>query len=217
VTKRIDSQALEVANKALGLTGAGAAETELTDGIVDQVLSVKDIVRRSRTQSQTTGLYTAVMRTVHTDAETVQVDILPYVVPATNLIAPYLSPVPRSFDIWLLTAGVRLNAGGGGVTATLSVDYANASQGFGINDGGGAALSTLPHRLALWDAVITDVTTFAVLAGSEQPSAQIGLRLQQGVFTQLVFRATSTLTSQWDCQLLLGVFPVGLGQDALVG
>lgn len=215
MTKKIDSQALEIANKALGLTGAGSRITELADGVVDQVLEVTPIVRRSRTQGITTGIYTAVMRTDHTDAETVQAQLNPYRVPAINLTPPWPSPIPSSFDLWLLSAGVRRNAGGGTVSATLSVDYANSSQGFGINDGGTAAQSTLPHRLAFWDAVITDVTVFAILAGSEQPNAQIGLRLQQGIFTELVFRATSTLTSQWDCQLLLGIFPVGLGQDVL--
>ena len=58
--KKIDSQALDVLQKALGLSGPGSPITELTDGVVDQVLEVGGVIRRSRTQAGTEGIHAAV-------------------------------------------------------------------------------------------------------------------------------------------------------------
>ena len=73
--KRIDSDALGILTKALGLTGAGSQLTELADGVVDQALDVVPIVRRGRVIGASEGLFTAIMRNVHTDAETLTTGI----------------------------------------------------------------------------------------------------------------------------------------------
>ena len=216
MVKLIDSDALEILTKSMGLTGAGAQQTELLDGIVEQNLDVVPIVRRGRTQAGKDGVYSATMRTNHTGAVTVTNTVEPYAVGTVAVVAPYPNPVPPLFDIWLLQASVRQVSGTGTVSATLSVRYPG-QQGWGINETGlTQILVAQPHRLAHWDTVVSVGTNFAVLAGSAQPTANIGLRLARGGATELIFVVVSSATSAWDCQLTLGVFPVALGQDGIV-
>jgi len=213
--KRIDSDALQILTKSLGLTGPGAQITELTDGTVDQALDVVPIIRRSRTQMNKEGIYTAVMRNAHTDAETVTSTVTPYSLPNVSVIAPWPNPVPPQFDMWLLSASVVRISGGGTLGATISIRYPG-QQGWGVQDAGGALIaSAVAHRLAHWDAVVTVGTVFGVQAGSEDPTAFIGIRIPRGS-TELIFISVSSLTSAWECQLTLGLFPVALGQDGLV-
>lgn len=213
--KLIDSDALEVLNKAFGLQGRGAQQTELTDGVVDQAIDVAPLVRRGRTQAGTEGLYTATMRNSHTGAQTITNTALPYAIGTTPVVAPYPNPMPPEFDIWLLEAAIRQVSGSGTLSATLSLRYPGG-QGWGRTEAGNFVAVAQAHRLAHWDTIVTVGTNFAVLAGSAQPTAFIGQRIPRGGATELIFITVSDATSSWDCQLLLGVFPVSLGQDGLV-
>jgi len=219
--KRLDSQALGDLNRALGLTGAGSPVTELTDGVVDQILSVNEVVRRGRTQGGTEGLYTAVMVNAHVGATSLTVSVDPYNVAVANALPPYPTPMPRGFDVWLLQASIREHSGGPStIDATLSIDYSNDQQGWGQDNGGSFVLSSQAHRLGFWDAITTVGTDFAILAGSEQPTIYPNLRLPRGArpgasTTRLIFISTSSATVRYDCQLLLGVFPAALGQDGI--
>jgi len=215
MTKRIDSDALQILTKSLGLTGAGSQVTELTDGVVDQALNIVPIVRRGRTQVATDGIYTATMRNSHTGATTITNTIEPYNVVTTLIVAPYPDPVGPQFDIWLLAAAIRQVSGTGTLSATLSIRYPG-SQGWGRTEGGTFVGVAQAHRLAHWDALVTVGTAFAVLAGSEQPTAFIKTRIPRGGATELIFITVSSATSSYDCQLTLGVFPVALGQDGVV-
>jgi len=214
MVKRIDSDALGILGKSLGLSGTGSQLTELFDGTVDQVLDIGPCVRRGRTQAATDGIYTAIMRNVHTDAQTLTNVNSIYRMNSTIPIAPWPNPMPAGFDIWLLQASLAQVSGGGTLAATLSVRYV-AQQGWGRTNGGGTVVSALANRLAHWDAIVADSSSFGVLAGSEEPTAKIGLRLPRGA-TELIFVSTSSLTVTWDLQLVLGVFPVALDQDGVV-
>ena len=215
MVKRVDSDALTILTKSLGLTGAGSPVTELTDGIVDQSLSVNEIVRRSRTQVSKEGLYTATIRNSHTGAATVTSAVTPYAVPTIGIIPPYPDPVPPLFDIWLLQASIRQVSGAGTILATLSIRYPG-QQGWGLRAGTVFVGVAQAHRLALWDTIVSDGTNFAVLAGSGQPSAFPRTRIPRGGNTELIFASVSSETVAFDCQMVLGVFPVSLGQDGLV-
>ena len=216
MARLIDSDALDILTKSLGLTGRGAQETELFDGVVDQSLDLVAIVRRGRTQAGKEGIYTATMRNSHTGAQTITNTVEPYAVGTIAVVAPYPNPVPPEFDVWLLQAAIRQVSGTGTLSATLSLRYPG-QQGWGITESGAAQiLVAQAHRLAHWDTVVTVGTNFAVLAGSAQPTAFIGTRIPRGGATELIFITVSDATSSWDCQLTLGVFPVALGQDGLV-
>ncbi len=215
--KKIDSDALQILTKSLGLTGAGAQETELMDGVVDQSLNVVPIIRRGRTLSNKEGIFTATMRVILTDIERVALTVDPYNVGTTAAIAPYPTTVPAQFDLWLLAAAIRQVSGTGTLDASLAVRY-QGQQGWGIDDGGLFIGAEQAHRVAHWNGIIDDGSNFGILAGSLQPTAFLGMRLPRGFQnrTELIFTATSSATSTWDCQLTLGMFPVALGQDGLV-
>ena len=215
MVKQIDSDALGEVTLALGLSGAGSPITELTDGVVDQTLSVGEIIRRSRTQAGTVGIYTPTMRTVHTDAEVLSVTVNPYNVGATAVVAPYPNPMPRQFEVWLLGASMRIASGSGGINATLSLTNGTRQQGWGVDDSGAQILVSQAIRLAFWNAIGTAGTAFGILAVNRGPHQKIGLRIPRP-FSNLVFTASSALTTTLDCQLILGVFPIALGQDVLV-
>jgi len=216
--KKIDSDALGTITRSLGLSGRGAQITELTDGIVDQALSVNELVRRGRTLAASEGIFTAVMRNEHTDAQVLATTVPPYQPPAGLTRAPYPSPVPKQFDVWLLSATLRQASGGGTLAAVLYIDYAGPQQGWGVTDSGGGIVSAERIPLAFWDALATVSNEFGVL-NQLGTQAKIGLRIPRPMNlgdTNLVFVSSSSLTATFDCQLVLGVFPTGLGQDGIV-
>lgn len=211
--KQVRSDALDSVNRALGLTGAGAPITEFHDSIVEQTLDVGPMVRRGRTPAGTTGLFTAVMRNVHAIAETIQTIVNPYT-NAVGVIAPYPSPVDSSlFDLWLLTAGVRQITGSGTLTSVLSIDYPNATQGWGVDNAGGAIINTPGTQLVFWDSLVTQGVTFG-LKEDGQPTAFFRMRMRPGA--TLIFNSTSSAAITVDCHMLLGLFPVTLGQDVFI-
>jgi len=215
--KKVDSDALGVLNQALGLTGAGSPITELTDGIVDQTLDVVPVVRRGRTQARTDGLYTAVFRNVHSGASSLSSEINPYEVTPAIAIAPYPTPMPRQFDIWLLSATLRRATGTGTLAAALYIRYSAIQQGWGIDDGNAAValLSIVPF--AFWSTVFN---TGGTVIGTDGLGGQLnsvqGMRLPRDPNLALVFESMSSAASNFTCDLVLGVFPVSLGQDGRV-
>lgn len=209
--KKIDAQTLEGLNKALGLSGPGSPVTELTDGVLDQVIDVGAIVRRGRTQGQTTGLYTAMLRNVHTAADSRTATLTPYN-GTTTARPPYPAPMPRDFEVWLLTAVVTQLSGSGTLTAALRVNFpANV---MGLSTTGAGIISS--HNVAFWDTVVNEGITFAVASAKDETVEKIGMRLPRAALTQLVFASTSSAIATFDCFLTLGVFPVALGQDVIV-
>ena len=214
--KRVDSDALGTINKALGLTGAGSALTELHDGVLDQVFEVSASVRRGRTQAATDGVYTAIMQTVHGAADSQVTDQRPYDLIAGG-IAPYPNPMPPQFDIWLLGAELNRVSGTGTVEATLAMRYGTPKMGWAIDEAQAAVTPSNPEFvIAFWDALAVEGTTFGILHGSNGPYARFGYRLPRDVGSDLVFRSTASAIATYNCNIVLGVFPVGLGQDALV-
>ncbi len=216
MVKRIDSQALDILTKSLGLTGAGSPLTELTDGVVDQMLSINEMVRRSRTQGVTGGIYSGIMRNIHTDAETLNSTLDPYDVGTTIAIPPYPPVMPPQFDVWLLGAALLRASGGGTIAAALRVTHDPAQVGWRVDDGGAAFAGTGNFVVAFWDSLIDASGIFGIMPGTAAPFAFIRMRLPRSPNTRLTFSSVSSLTSTYDLQVLLGVFPVALGQDGLV-
>jgi len=211
--KQIDSQALGILNKSLGLTGAGSQITELMDGVVDQVLDIGPCVRRGRTQAGTGGIYTVRTRNTHTDASSLTSTINPFN-PTTTQIAPYPLIMPDTFDIWLIDAQVsHISGSTATISAALILTYPAIMMGVsGVGPGTAAASN---HTLAHWDALVTENVTFAVLAGDRGPRAVFNLRLPRNLATAFVFASTSVLTAAFQLEMTFGVFPIALGQDVV--
>ncbi len=215
--KRVDSDALGVVTRALGITGAGAPVTEFIDGQLEQTLDIAPIVRRGRALAATEGIFTGLLRNIHTDAESLVTALNPYsVLPRVAAIAPYPAIVPAQFDLWLLGAVLVRTSGGGTLNATLTLQY-NA-QGWGLDDNDAAVAGNLTMPLGNWDTFLTQggFTTYGILAGSDQPFLNLGLRIPRAGAPELSFFSTSSLTVTITAQVILGLFPVALGQDAIV-
>jgi len=222
VAKQIDSGALDVVDSALGIGGAGsAAITELDDGVVDQVLSVNELIRRGLAPPATQGIFRGVMRNTHSGAGGEFSTWTPYNPVLATILAPYPRPVPPGFDIWLLRACVVVTTVLGTVDAVLLIQ--NVRQGFGITQTGAFQLSNQRLPLAYWDTIVDqDVTAKFLVTGTENsdPWKQINQRLprlgETGSVVQILFATESTATSAYECNLIFGMFPVGMGQDAVV-
>lgn len=216
MTKQIDSSALGSVQRALGLTGAGAPDSVLHDGDVYQVLDVGPLARRGRTQLATGGIYAAVLQNVHGGATDEQSEINPYS-PGVNAVPPYPAEVGPQFDVWLLGATLTINSGAGGLTrAMLFLGLGATSIGWGVNSVPAPVAPAPQLGLCYWDALVVQggVQTVGIQENGD-PFARFGLRLPRTLDTKLLFGSTSAAAVTFDCQILLGVFPVGLGQDAL--
>ena len=220
--KRVDSQALGLTNVALGLTGAGAAETEYVDGQLEQSFNVTPVVRRSRTQAGTEGLYYGLLSNVHTAAGQLSTNVDPFNV-STGRLSPYPSvpgPWPPGFDLWILSATVLNTAGGGTVEALLNLLWEPTAQAWGLNNSAAAITGNNVQPLAHWDT-LTTVTGYAVLSGDRGVRATFGnngVRLRRGTVggnSRIQFVSKSNGSATFQCTVVLGVFPVALGQDGV--
>jgi len=219
MVKRIDSDALGILTKSLGLSGAGSPLTELADGVVDQALSVNEIVRRGRTLAGGSGIFSAILSNINVDAQTLLSSINPYAVGATAQIEPYPDPVPEQFDVWLLAAAMRRQSGTGTIAAALSVQYPGRTQGWGLNTSSNAVVQVDPIVVAFWDAIFATSTNDGIRNGARGPWVQIGLRIPRGTGAStgtIRFSTVSSATSTYNCNMIIGLFPVALGQDGIV-
>ena len=217
MTKKIDSDALEIVNKSLGLTGAGSPVTELQDGVVDQILDVGPAARRGRSIAPSDGIFTGLIQNGHLagDERTTQLDV--YEVGTVVSIPPYPAIVPVQFDIWLLYATVRRSTGAATVDAALFYQMPSANQGWGVDNAGAQVVESAPMALAFWDTLQVLNTTFGLM-GTLGPMAKIGIRLPRGnpVNGSLRFVSSTSAAATIQCQMVFGIFPVSLGQDGLV-
>lgn len=220
MAQKVKSDALSVVQRALGLTGTPASgDTEFLEGTLDQVIDVGPLVRRGRTLAGTGGIFRGILRNVHPGADSKSSGIAPYAALEANVVAPFPAVVPPEFDVWLLTAGVRRFTGSGALSRCFLV-MTNVLQGFGINDSGAPVVGVneiIP--LAYWDDLQVSTDTIGVTT-SMGPLRKLGIRIPRiGVLPAapvgLSFRSTSAGAATFDCLLLMGLFPVGLGQDVL--
>lgn len=212
--KRITSQALDLVNRVLGLTGAGSPETQLTDGIVDQALDINPIIRRGLTPAASTGLYTGRISNIHAGSGTITTTVEPYNV-ATGATGSFTAPIPAGLEIWLLTAAVRQVSGTGTLAALLHVAWPGTNRGFGVDSAGAAIGGGADYAVALWDSVLAAPGMTVGLLESGAPLAKIGLRFPRGGGT-MSFSTTASALATFDCHIVLGLFPISLGQDVLI-
>lgn len=215
--KRVNSDALQEVDRALGITGqAGALETEFQDGIVDQVLDVGPLIRRGRTLGISEGIFEGTLRNVHPGAGSLTSVTNIYLVPVAPAFPPWPTPVPRGFDVWLLNAVVRQVSGAGTFQGALFANYDAGVQAFGVSNTGATVVSSAHHVLVNWDGLVTDTFVYGVLNGAVPKVTPF--RLVRGTVpgTSLTFSSTASDVITFDCQVLIGLFPTGLGQDVIL-
>ena len=213
----VDSDALGVVNRALGISGAGASETELTDGILEQVVDVAPIIRRGRTIQPSEGIFYGVMENVHPAAGVLSSLINPYKPEVALRHAPYPAIVSPRFDIWLLYATVVRTLGTGTATATLSLRFDGQTQGWGVDNLGAAVTAVPRHPLAFWNTVRSPTDIEFLTLADTQPAVKLGYRFPRVGSPDLVFLTEVTALATYQLGLVMGLFPVSLGQDGMVG
>jgi len=215
LSRQIDSGALRYVGGSLGISGFAPQHIDLMDDSVQQTFDMGQIARRGLADISNAGLGVGVLRNIHTDAETLGSSVDVYNV-ATGAIK-WPVPVSDDFDIWLLAAGLHRTSGAGTVNAGLSLNYGLQMDVFGVDDSGAAVTGFSDViTLAWWDTLITAGDTFGVRGAAGAPNERIGFRIPRSTPASLLqFTSTSSLTVTFDCQLLLGLFPVALGQDGI--
>lgn len=209
--KRLSSDALTLVDRALGAggVGGGSQHTEFSDGVLDQVLEVGPIVRRSRALA---GMYVASILMEHAGAGWLSHTVDPYNPPAGN-VGGYPKRVPDDMELWLLGASLRRTAGTGDAGGLL-LWQGELMGGFGITNSDVAA-SLDAMAIAGW------VTGEAVVLTGQRPRSiatngtmfvQTNLRLQRGG-ALLTIQTDATAIADWKMTLMLGLFPLCLGQD----
>jgi len=214
--KPIDSDALGFLNKALGISGRGVPVTELADGVLDQSLDVNPIVRRGRTLGATEGIFLVRMRNNHAAANSTTSEVNPYIA-AQFANPPFPSPIPAQFDLWALEVSVSVGAGSASISGALFVNFPPTIQGIGLNDGGGGQGAVITSNcIAFFDTIVDENVIFATNAATGSPRKKLGMRIPRSTLTQFVWATTSTGVAIYDLLLLVGLFPVSLGQDGIV-
>jgi len=211
--KKIDSQALGILTKSLGLTGAGSPITELMDGVVDQVLDIGPCVRRGRTQAGTEGIYSVALRCAHVGADSEFAIMDPYNALLAGVRAPYPSPMPAGFDIWLLAVGGTQGGGSSTVNVVLRVQFPGSQQGFGIVDST-AVVVDADMVVARFDAAVATTGSYFI-AESGDAIIYPKMRLPRSLTIQLRMDSVSSGATTHTLNILLGVFPTALGQDVI--
>ena len=208
--KRLSSDALTLVDRALGAggVGGGSQHTEFSDGVLDQVLEVGPIVRRSRSLA---GMYVASILMEHAGAGFLSHTINPYE-PAAGNVGGYPKVVPNDMELWLLGASLRRNSGAGTATALL-LWQGELMGGFGITDSD-VATTLDAMAIAAWDGTAVTMTGQKPrsISTDGRPFVQTNLRLQRGG-ALLTIMTTASDIADWKMTLMLGLFPLCLGQD----
>lgn len=217
--KELDSVALQLVNKALGLAGGGAQTTELEDGLVQQVLEVSHLIGRGRAPI-TDAIKWCVLETVHGAADDQVAAVDPYFTNSTPGSSPnWPVPVPAGFDVWFFGATGRalsgnLDDGYLGMVGDMSGE--KGDMGFSQNQAGGAATNAaIRYPLQAWNNTtgLAGITFLRVLADSSATAgAYRPVRIPRGSTIEL--RLLSQGAAVLQAYILMGIFPVGLGQDA---
>lgn len=210
--KTIDSGALTLLNRSLGLAGTGSQLTSLDDGLVNQVVDVAGIVRRSRTFGA--GVFYAVFQNAHAAANT-QISSVNVYAPGAVSVAPYPGTMPDGYDVWVLGAAGLVTAGGNFSTGLLSIQALERQVGIAVDESGSliAGTRSTEQGLVRWDSAVTTGGISPLLTEAGEIFAPMGIRVPEGATMR--FRSTSGGVGTFRAIVTLGVFPVGMGQDGV--
>lgn len=214
----IRTNTLDLVNRGLGISGRGAPETTFADEELLQTVDVGPLIRLSRTPAESGGIFYAIIRHVHGAAGDLETGVAPYDLETPGAIGAYADPMTRGFDVWLISACVRRVSGAGTLTvAQLGVSYFSGTQGWGVDDSGVAVVVADIQALATWETLIsTPPRAYGLLSGGNGTMVYPKLRLQRNPSTRIQFISTvAAAAATLDLQLVLGVFPEGLGQDVV--
>jgi len=212
----IDSDALSQVQRQLGISGVGTGVAMLEDDELRQVLDVGPAVRRGRADVANGGWFWGVLVNEHAGASSLSSFINPYEPMALSLTSfPPLVDVSR-FDIWIAGATLRLLSGATSIAdAALIIGAPLRSLAFGKTDSGaGITPSGGGFVIQSWGTKVVASDTFTyMLPEVRVPFETTNIRMPRG--SNLVFDTQSIGVSTYELSIIMGLFPIGLGNDIL--
>lgn len=213
MTRPIDSDALSLVNRVLGIAGTLPGTTLLDDSNVSQILSLNDIIRRGRTIGVTQGWYYGVLETLHSGAGQEAASIDPYA-PGAAAVDPYPAIVPTGNDVWLIGATVKRSAGSGDLTGGLLILNPPAVQaGWGIDESDNPISPSAQIALARFTGIDESLSSGSTAGISGDGSSYVRLNLRLARPSTLTWSSEAAAAATFRCIVILGLFPAGLGQD----
>jgi len=216
MSREIDSAALTTLNRLLGIAGVGSAQTTLEDGVLQQVIDVSSVVRRSRTPGTSTGYFLCPMLNDHAGADDEESQINPYTPGVLVNPAGGYPPVVRDgFDVWIVGATASRSAGAGDLTGgVVEIEHQSTDIGWGVTDTGAILTSSTPTcftAFAVLNTLAAGATPFAAEIGTGLLHSRAAIRVRRGQ----VIHWQTTSGGAMEALLILdiGLFPASLGQD----
>jgi len=228
MSRTMNSQALVLLDRILGLSGPGGEQyTTLDDGNVQQVLEISEVARRSLTPAGSSGLFTIIARNTSTVVSALHSqDIDPYNLAAELTLTADTNgwpvPVGRGFDVWLIGAsmwsGYAANIDFGQLNMLMPESATAIYQHQTDNATPVQATDTSTHQLVVWDTPLdedvmpgaTDMRTWATENGTIY--VPFNMRLVRGVKLNWITYFNAVTATAY-VNLIMGIFPEGLGQD----
>jgi len=211
----IDSDALSQVQRQLGISGVGSGVAVLEDDELRQVLDVGPAIRRGRADVANGGWFWGVLHNVHLGAGQLSSFINPYEAAGFELTSfPAQVDVSR-FDIWIAAVSMRVVSGLNSVVdAAFFIGGPLRSLAFGKDDMG-AAVSPAGGGFMIvpFDTKVTSSSTIAYVLPEVRNFQNLNIRMPRG--SNLVFDSNSVGVSTYELSILMGLFPIGLGNDVL--
>lgn len=212
----IDSDALSQVQRQLGISGVGSGVAVLEDDELRQVLDVGPAVRRGRADVANGGWFWGTLFNTHGAGNFQTSFINPYEADGFELTSyPAIVDVSR-FDLWIAGATLRRTGGLSTiVSAALILGAPLRSLAFGKNQAGGTYVPTGGgFAVASWGTTVQLSTTFDFMIGQNgNPFTPLNMRMPRG--SNLVFDSVSVGASNYELSILMGLFPIALGNDVL--
>jgi len=210
----IDSDALSQVTRQLGVSGIGEGVAILDDQELRQVLDVGPAVRRGRADVANGGWFWGVLHNVHLGASALSSFINPYEADGFELTSYPANVDVSRFDIWIIGATLRVFSGASSITnASFFMGAPLRSLAFGKDD---MAAAVTPvgggFIMASWgNSVFADTTLTWIARREGQQFVPLNIRMPRG--SNLIFDSTSPGVTTYELAIIMGLFPIGLGQD----
>jgi len=208
MSQLVDSQALQRVSKILQLSTAGAEETLFIDERLEQVVDVSPMIRRGLTLAATEGLYSANIRNTHGGSQGNVSTVLDVYNLGGSARPPFPTSIPLDLDLWLTGFNAEVVSGSGQfASGFLDLNIPTVNQAFGT--------VTTNITLAGYNSEPSLAGTNFLGFGATVPlwtSARV--RILRGATIRWHTRNTGANSPVFQVNLLLGLFPASLGQDA---
>lgn len=215
----IDSDALSQVQRQLGLSGIGSGVAVLEDDELRQVLDVGPAIRRGRADVGNGGWFWGVLENDHVASGDLISFINPYEASGFELTSFPAAVDQSRFDIWICGAFAENIAGSsaGLDTAQFLIGGPLRSLAFG-KDAAGAPVVPAGGGFLIneWHTTLTAITggvRVMIQAGDVNASPQRTYRMPRG--SNLVFQSQANAAITIRLSVIMGLFPIGLGQDVV--